>query len=64
MIDVDLLDEPAGRFEIEKLIGEGTFGEVIGYFRRCQAVSMLLRLVSGSSSVGYANRKENSHQDL
>lgn len=28
LIDIDLLDEPADRFEIEALLGEGTFGEV------------------------------------
>ena len=28
LIDIDLLDEPGTRFNIEILLGEGTFGEV------------------------------------
>ena len=28
LIDVDLLEEPGTRYEIEALLGEGTFGEV------------------------------------
>ena len=28
MIDVDLLDEPGERYQMEALLGEGTFGEV------------------------------------
>ncbi len=28
LVDIDLLDEPGSRFEMETLLGEGTFGEV------------------------------------
>ena len=32
LIDVDLLDDPGSRYNIEALLGEGTFGEVIYSF--------------------------------